>query len=105
MTATVVLAPVLDLRAAEPLKGELLAARGQALTLDGYTPERVAHEFAVMEEAMMVRRNRAWIPVLTAAAKEGPVLAAFGALHLSGPEGVLALLKADGFKLERLAFR
>ena len=80
-------------------------SRDQALTLEGYTPERVAHEFAVMEEAMMVRRNRAWIPVLTAAAKEGPVLAAFGALHLSGPEGVLALLKADGFKLERLAFR
>ena len=39
MTATVVLAPVLDLRAAEPLKGELLAARGQALTLDGSAVE------------------------------------------------------------------
>lgn len=79
--------------------------RLQALGLDGYTPERVAHEFAVMEEAMMVRRNRAWIPVLTSAAKDGPVLAAFGALHLSGPEGVLALLQADGFTLERLTFR
>lgn len=41
MTATVVLAPVLDLRAAEPLKGELLAARGQALTLDGSAVERL----------------------------------------------------------------
>jgi chemotaxis protein CheX len=41
MTATVVLAPVLDLRAAEPLKGELLAARGQALALDGSAVERL----------------------------------------------------------------
>lgn len=79
--------------------------RLQALGLEGYTPERVEHEFAVMEEAMMLRRNHAWIPVLTAAAKEGPVLAAFGALHLSGPDGVLALLQADGFTLERLTFR
>jgi len=41
MAAVVVLAPVLDLRAAEPLKGELLAARGQALTLDGSAVERL----------------------------------------------------------------
>lgn len=80
-------------------------SRAQALTLDGYTPERVAHEFAVMEEALMVRRNRAWIPVLTEAARNGPVLAAFGALHLPGAEGVLALLEAEGFTVERLAFR
>lgn len=80
-------------------------SRDQALTVPGFSPDQVAHEFAVMEEAMMIRRNRAWIPVLTAAAKEGPVLAAFGALHLSGQDGVLALLKAEGFTLERLAFR
>jgi chemotaxis protein CheX len=39
--ATVVLAPVLDQRAAEPLKAELMAARGQALTLDGSAVERL----------------------------------------------------------------
>lgn len=80
-------------------------SRAEALMLPGYTPERVAREFAVMEEALMVRRNRAWIAVLTKAAEDGPVLAAFGALHLSGKEGVLALLQAEGFSLERLAFR
>jgi len=77
----------------------------QALTVPGASPEQVAHEFAVMEEAMMTRRNRAWIPVLTAAAKQGPVLAAFGALHLSGQDGVLALLESEGFTVERLSFR
>jgi len=51
----------------------------------------------------MKSRNRAWIPVLTQAASEGPAFAAFGALHLSGAEGVLNLLKAEGFTLEELA--
>ncbi|MNE37392.1 hypothetical protein D3C77_226940 [compost metagenome] len=41
MTAMVVLAPVLDLRAAAPLKAELMAARGQALTLDASAVERL----------------------------------------------------------------
>ncbi|MBL9053177.1 MAG: TraB/GumN family protein, partial [Tabrizicola sp.] len=47
-------------------------------------------------------RNRAWIPVLTKAAAEGPVFAAFGALHLSGKEGVLNLLEQEGFTIEPL---
>ena len=55
--------------------------------------------------ALMVQRNQDWIPVLTRAAADGPVLAAFGALHLSGDQGVLALLQAEGFTLERLPFR
>lgn len=80
-------------------------SRDQALGLPGAKPEQVAREFAVMEEALMVRRNQAWIPVLTEAAANGPVLAAFGALHLPGDQGVLALLQAEGFTLERLAFR
>jgi uncharacterized protein len=74
----------------------------QALTLPGYTPERVESEFGMMEEMLMNSRNRAWIPVLEGAATEGPVLAAFGALHLSGEEGVLNLLAREGWALERL---
>lgn len=80
-------------------------SRDLTLRQEGYSPERVAREFAVMEEAMMTRRNRNWIAVLTGAAEKGPVLAAFGALHLSGEDGVLALLGAEGFTVERLAFR
>lgn len=79
--------------------------RDQTAALPGYTPKRVEAEFAKMEEAMMKARNRAWIPVLTTAAAEGPVLAGFGALHLSGDQGVLALLQAEGYTLERLAFQ
>lgn len=88
-------------------EGRLIWEFTRALTqaLPGYSPERVEREFAAMQEAMMDGRNRKWIPVLTKAAQDGPVLAAFGALHLSGDEGVLALLEAEGFVLEQLPFR
>ncbi|MGL5011039.1 MAG: TraB/GumN family protein [Paracoccaceae bacterium] len=74
----------------------------KALELPGYTPERVEEEFATMEEALINGRNRGWIPVIEDAAADGPVFAAFGALHLSGDEGVLNLLAQKGWTLERL---
>jgi uncharacterized protein YbaP (TraB family) len=71
--------------------------RAEALRLPDYTPERVAAEFALMEDALIDSRNRAWIPVIESAAKDGPVLAAFGALHLPGEGGVLNLLAERGW--------
>lgn len=79
--------------------------RHESLALPGYTPERVAEEFATMEEALMTSRNRKWIPEIEAAAARGPVLVAFGALHLSGEQGVLRLLEAQGFILKRRAIQ
>jgi uncharacterized protein YbaP (TraB family) len=72
--------------------------------MPGMTRDEVDAQLAEMEEALMNRRNRDWIPVIEAAAEEGPVFAAFGALHLSGEEGVLALLERDGFTIERQPF-
>jgi uncharacterized protein len=77
-------------------------SRLAARDLPGMTPEQVDAEFATMEDALMNTRNRAWIPVIEAAAAKGPVFAAFGALHLSGDQGVLALLQARGWTIERL---
>lgn len=68
----------------------------------GVSRDQVDVEFARMEEALMASRNRAWIPVLEATVAKGPVFAAFGALHLPGREGVLALLEAQGFTIEPL---
>ena len=70
--------------------------------LPGYTREEIDAEFARMEELVASSRNRAWIPVLTEAAANGPVFTAFGALHLSGEDGVLNLLQNEGFTLEEL---
>jgi hypothetical protein len=60
----------------------------------------------LMEERLLAERNHRWLPVLLQALEdhEGPVVAAFGAGHLSGEEGVLRLLEAEGFTLERLPF-
>ena len=78
--------------------------RQQSLAVPGATPTQVNGEFARMEEALMAKRNRSWIPVIEDAAAKGPVFAAFGALHLSGKDGVLALLEREGYTVERLPF-
>lgn len=70
--------------------------------MPGYTREQVDAEMAVLEEALMNKRNRAWVPVIEAAAAEGRAVVAFGALHLSGEEGVLNLLQRNGWTLTPL---
>jgi uncharacterized protein YbaP (TraB family) len=70
--------------------------------MPGYTRAQVDTDFARIEELVSSSRNRAWIPVLTEAAAKGPVFTAFGALHLSGEDGVLNLLQKEGFTLEEL---
>jgi uncharacterized protein YbaP (TraB family) len=64
------------------------------------------HVFDAMNSRLLDARNRAWIPVILDSLEqtEGHVVAAFGAAHLAGPNGVLALLEAEGFTLERLPF-
>ncbi len=76
--------------------------RDVSYAMPGYTRAQVDAEFARMEQLLMVSRNQAWIPVITKAAADGPVFAAFGALHLSGENGVLNLLQNEGFTLEQL---
>jgi hypothetical protein len=68
-------------------------------------PAQAARDLALMETNLMNDRNRAWIPVISAAAAKGPVVAAFGALHLSGDQGVLNLLVAAGYSIERLSLQ
>ncbi|KMK68627.1 TraB/GumN family protein [Puniceibacterium sp. IMCC21224] len=60
--------------------------------------------FAALEQVLLIDRNRAWMPVILAAAEEGPVVAAFGAGHLSGRDGILELLEEEGFALSRQPF-
>jgi len=52
---------------------------------------------------MVVARNRAWVPEIEAMLKTpGVRMMAVGDGHLLGPDGVPALLKADGVRVERL---
>jgi uncharacterized protein YbaP (TraB family) len=76
--------------------------RQMTLKMPGQNIAQVEADFAKMEQVLMTDRNRAWIPVIEAAAKDGPVVAAFGALHLPGETGVLRLMEQAGFTLEQL---
>ncbi|VCU59392.1 GumN family protein [Tritonibacter mobilis] len=73
----------------------------QFLTAEGEIP--VAERQAQLDElleTLLYQRNRDWIPVIEAT--EGARLViAIGAAHLPGDQGVLALLEAEGYQIER----
>ncbi|MCK0150389.1 TraB/GumN family protein [Marivita sp. S6314] len=78
----------------------LLAERFSPIPAD-----KAAAIFATLEHQLLIKRNRAWIPVLLDASEQHTVVvAAFGAAHLPGRDGVLNLLQAEGFTLDRLPF-
>jgi len=71
----------------------------------GLSRAQVDRVYAMMEDTLMIRRNESWIPVIEEATKRGRLFVAFGALHLSGEKGVLALLRDRGFRVEPMPFR
>ncbi|MCC1493946.1 TraB/GumN family protein [Cognatishimia sp. F0-27] len=76
---------------------------GRFTALDAAQTEAL---FADFSDRLLVQRNRAWIDVILDAAGTGdaPLVVAFGAAHLSGADGVLALLEDQGFTMDRLPF-
>ena len=77
-------------------------SRQQMLSQPGMTPAEAERQMALVEGSILAPRNKAWIPVLEEAAAKGPILAAFGALHLSGDSGVLNLLAERGWTVTPL---
>lgn len=51
------------------------------------------------ETDMLIKRNKRWIPVIEKAIHEKPSFFAVGAGHLGGNEGVLELLRKQGYTL------
>ncbi|MFD1341685.1 TraB/GumN family protein [Litorisediminicola beolgyonensis] len=67
--------------------------------------EEIDRSFDEMEEGLLIARNQDWMPVILEAAEEYDlVVIASGAAHLPGPHGLLTLLEAEGFTLERAPF-
>jgi uncharacterized protein YbaP (TraB family) len=57
----------------------------------------------VMYERLLVNRNRNWLPKLDALlTRNGRTFVVVGAAHLVGPDGLLAMFKAKGYKVEQL---
>lgn len=79
-------------------------SRMKALDEVGDKRIKAEADFARMEEAIVTSRNRNWIKVLDSAAPGKTIMVAVGAGHLSGKEGLLSLLAAEGYTLTRLPF-
>lgn len=86
-------------RVAEVWEINRLAARFRPAGLGASDPQA----FRWMEEALLDRRNAAWVPVIEEAARANPrLVVAAGAAHLPGEAGLLRLLEARGWTVERL---
>jgi uncharacterized protein len=53
-------------------------------------------------DLLLNNRNRNWIPAMGRMMREKPTLFAVGAGHLGGKQGVVALLRSQGFRVEPL---
>jgi uncharacterized protein YbaP (TraB family) len=52
------------------------------------------------QDLLLNRRNRKWVPLIAAAIRQGPCFIAVGAGHLGGPQGLLSLLKRQGYTVK-----
>ncbi len=74
---------------------------------DMATIDREAHAGlladAELREALLVNRNRAWVAKIAAMLQQGRrPLVAVGAAHMAGPDGLPALMAAQGYTVRRL---
>lgn len=82
-------------------------SRHDAYANSGLTRAEVDRQAELAQERLMDQRNRSWIAPLTEAAEAAALggkeaVAAFGALHLPGENGVLRLLERNGWTIERV---
>ena len=61
-------------------------------------------DFDMFEEALLTKRNRDWVSVMTSDEFNGDIFVAVGAAHLPGDRGVLNLLESKGFRITPLPF-
>lgn len=76
--------------------------RGDAAFLERELIEEMRDEAPALYDAMLVRRNRAWVEVLTTlmANEPGTFFVAAGAAHFAGPDAVQAGLAARGLTVQ-----
>jgi uncharacterized protein YbaP (TraB family) len=52
-------------------------------------------------DAMIVKRNRNWVPKIEDCLAAGHCFVVVGAAHLLGPDGLLAALREKGYAVEQ----
>ncbi|MFZ0456356.1 MAG: TraB/GumN family protein [Ignavibacteriaceae bacterium] len=58
---------------------------------------KASPELKEFEQILLIDRNEKWVPRIEKMIKERPCFIAVGALHLEGENGLVALLKSDGY--------
>jgi len=75
---------------------------GDAATIEASTREGFLADPA-LREALLTGRNRRWVAALVPLLEQQPrPLVAVGTAHLVGPEGLVNLLEAKGYRIRRL---
>jgi uncharacterized protein YbaP (TraB family) len=54
----------------------------------------------INQDLLLFSRNRKWIPVISVAIHQAPCFIAVGAGHLGGPQGLIALLRRQGYTVK-----
>lgn len=67
-------------------------------------PKKAETDLALMEEALIYKRNEAWMYRIRAEAPGRTLVVAVGAGHLAGHRGLLNLLAEDGYEIRRQDF-
>lgn len=66
--------------------------------------ETVRRDYPKVHAALLADRNKAWLPILSARLqKHETQLFVVGAAHLYGPDGLISLLRAQGFDIAPVA--
>ena len=75
---------------------------GDSATVEGIVLKDLQKE-PQLYQRLLVERNKNWLPKLDALfARKGRAMVVVGAAHLVGPDGLLAMFKAKGYKVEQL---
>jgi uncharacterized protein YbaP (TraB family) len=78
-------------------------ASGDQRVIERLAVDEFKAEYPAVYEVMLANRNRAWAPVLAREMEgSGVDFVAVGAAHLVGEDGLVALLRARGIRVERV---
>jgi uncharacterized protein YbaP (TraB family) len=76
---------------------------GDLVALQQSGMEEMKRDFPEVYKTLMVDRNNAWMPQIEAMFGDGNIeYVLVGALHLAGADGILEMLEAKGYKVERV---
>lgn len=94
-----------DLEDTDTLMAEMIAAwrSGDADALTKLFVDDMRNEAPEIYESLLLQRNRNWLPEIEALLKDEAIeFVLVGAAHLIGPEGLVSMLSAKGYEVNRL---